>query len=54
MTKQEKKTPILLSETETDHVAGGAGHHVGQRAQLLDVPAWTLNPGKAEEAPGHS
>jgi hypothetical protein len=24
MMKQEKKAPILLTETETDHVAGGA------------------------------
>jgi len=53
MMKQEKKAPILLTETETDHVAGGAGNHFGQKAKQLDVPAWTINNGKADQAPGH-
>ena len=56
MTKQEKakNAPILLTETETNHVAGGNnGKHVGQEAKLLDEPAWSINPGKATDAPGH-
>ena len=55
MTEQAKATaPILLTETETDHVAGGdKGKHVGQDAKLLDVPAWSINPGKATDARGH-
>ena len=52
--KKAKKAPILLTETETDHVAGGAGLHVGQEAEQLDVPAWTINPGNAIYAPGHN
>ncbi len=57
MRKEDKKAaPILLTDTETNHVAGGVdnGLHIGQLAQEQDVPAWTLNPGKAEQAPGHT
>src|SRR5262249_22511650 len=51
MTEQEKKTPILLTETETDHVAGGNnGNHYGQ----IENPAWPINGGKATDAPGHT
>jgi len=36
MTKQDKKAPILLTETESDHVAGGDnGDPFNQIAQLL-------------------
>ena len=48
MTKQKKKAPILLTETETDHVAGGLanngndGHNFGQKAQELDVHPWQV------------
>jgi hypothetical protein len=53
MSKQEKaKTaPILLTETETNHVAGGNnGNHYGQ----IEHPAWPINGGKAVDAPGHN
>ena len=57
MTEQAKATaPILLTETETDHVAGGApsgnnGNHFGQGAK----PPWQLPDfkGDAADAPGH-
>lgn len=48
MTKQKKKAPILPTETETDHVAGGLanngndGNHFGQKAQELDVHPWQV------------
>ena len=43
-----------LTETETDHVAGGDnGNHFGQEAKEMGVPAWTLNNGNAKNAPGH-
>ena len=59
MSNQEKakKTPILLTETETKHVAGGNnGNHYGQ----IEHPAWSINGGKADtvgnaaDAPGHN
>jgi len=55
MMKQEKKAPILLTETETDHVAGGAGNHFGQEAQAQNVRPWELQgfKGDAADAPGH-
>jgi len=57
MTKQEKATaPILLTETETDHVAGGDnGNHFGQKAQALSVKPWEVQgfKGDAADAPGH-
>jgi hypothetical protein len=47
MMKQEKKAekaPILLTEAESDHVAGGDNgdpfHHI---AQLLGLPWWAIN-----------
>jgi hypothetical protein len=56
MTKQEKKAPIVLTETETNQVAGGDnGNHYGQ---LKDpgVPAWTVNNSHAStlDVPGHN
>jgi hypothetical protein len=61
MMKQEKKaekTPILLTEAETDHVAGGDnGNHYAFGKSAL--PAWQINHGKADtignaaDAPGH-
>jgi hypothetical protein len=49
--KKAKKAPILLTETETDHIAGGDnGNHFGQEAKEMDVPAWTLNNGNAKNA----
>jgi hypothetical protein len=55
MMKQDNKTPILLTETETDRVAGGAGNHFGQEAKDLGVHPWELQgfKGKAADAPGH-
>jgi hypothetical protein len=50
MMKDEKKAPILLTEAETDHVAGGTGNHFGQ----LGHPAWSINNGNAINAPGHN
>ena len=46
--------PTQLTESETDHVAGGAGHAYGKLAKELDVPAWSINGGKAADAPGHN
>jgi hypothetical protein len=49
--KKAKKEPVLLTETETNHVAGGNnGHHYGQ----IEHPAWPINGGKAADAPGHA
>jgi hypothetical protein len=43
MTKLEKKALILLTETETNQVAGGdKGNHYGQKRDP-GVPAWTVN-----------
>jgi len=55
MMKQEKKAPILLTETETDHVAGGAGNQFGKQAKELDMRPWQLPDfkGDAADAPGH-
>ena len=51
MMKQDKKAPILLTEIETNQVAGGNnGNHYGQ----IEVPAWSINGGKADQAPGHN
>jgi hypothetical protein len=57
MMKQEKTAPIVLTETETDHVAGGNngdnGNHFGQEAdpKLGEYP-WTLPDfkGKAHQS----
>jgi len=60
MSKQEKakKAPILLTETETDHVAGGDnGNHYGQVAKDLNVHPWALGDFKGkgpDDAPGHN
>jgi hypothetical protein len=59
MMKQEKKAekaPILLTETESDHVAGGGdnGDPFGQIAQLLGQPWWAINDGNAQFAPGRN
>jgi hypothetical protein len=52
---QKATAPVELTESETDNVAGGDnGHHYGQRAKELDVPAWSINSGKAADAPGHN
>ena len=51
MTKQEK-VPILLTEAETDRVAGGDGNHYGQMAKEAGEPAWDFNAGKGK-ALGH-
>jgi hypothetical protein len=50
MTKQEK-APILLTEAETDRVAGGNGNHYGQEKDPGE-PAWTVNNIKGK-ALGH-
>jgi len=49
MTKQEKKPLILLTETELDHVAGGANADPLRIAdpfntipQLLNLPWWAV------------
>jgi hypothetical protein len=55
MSEQEKKA--LLSETETDHVAGGAGNHFGQLAKEQNVRPWALPDFKGkgpDDAPGHN
>jgi hypothetical protein len=57
MNKENQKATDLveLTEVETDRVAGGDnGRHIGQLAKAGDVPAWLINPGKADEAPGHN
>jgi|SRR5436305_9966837 len=55
MIKQEKTAPILLTETETNQVAGGDnGNHFGQIAKDLGVPAWSINNGNAVNAPGYA
>jgi hypothetical protein len=57
MSEQEKKAPILLTETETDHVAGGGHAYAFGKS---DLPAWQMNNGKADtvgnaaNAPGHN
>jgi len=56
MSKQEKaqKALILLTETETDHVAGGDGLAHAYAFGLKDGhPAWSFNNGNATNAPGH-
>jgi hypothetical protein len=53
-TNQRPSGMVELTESETDGVAGGAGHHYGQRAKELGVPAWSINGGKAADAPGHN
>jgi hypothetical protein len=50
----EATAPIELIEFETDRVAGGAGNHYGQLAREQGVPAWSINSGKADDAPGHN
>ncbi len=52
MMEQEKKALILLTETETDYAAGGAGN--GNAFGHIETPAWSVNDGKATEAPGHN
>ncbi len=58
MMKQEKKAekaPILLTEAESDHVAGGDnGDPFGQIAQLLGQPWWAINDGNVQFAPGRN
>jgi hypothetical protein len=53
--KSQKPTgPTELTKTETDQVAGGDGNHYGQLAKEQGVPAWSINSGKAADAPGHN
>jgi hypothetical protein len=56
MMKQEKKAekaPILLTEAESDYVAGGDdGDPFRQIAQLLGQPWWATNDGNAQFALG--
>jgi hypothetical protein len=56
MSENQRATGLVeLTEAETDRVAGGDnGDHFGQTAKEFDVPAWSLNPGKADGAPGHN
>jgi hypothetical protein len=55
MTKQDKKAPILLTEPESDHVAGGDnGDPFNQIAQLLNLPWWAVNDGNAQFVPGRN
>jgi hypothetical protein len=56
MTKQQKaKAPILLTEAELDHVAGGDnGDPFNLIAQLLGLPWWAINDGNAQFAPGRT
>jgi len=58
MMKQEKKaekTPILLTEAETDHVAGGDGvAHAYAFGRKDGHPAWSFNNGNAINAQGHN
>jgi len=66
--ENQKATGLVeMTEAETDRVAGGDngkhlgelkngddGNHFGQTAKGSGVPAWTLNDGKAADAPGHT
>jgi hypothetical protein len=58
---------VELTEAEAARVSGGDngnhfgqdkngndGWHVGQNAKEGGVPAWSINPGKADDAPGHN
>jgi hypothetical protein len=55
MQTQEKTEPVELTGSETDQVAGGDnGRHYGQIAKEQGVPAWSINAGKADDAPGHN
>ncbi len=55
MMKQEKADkPVLLTETETDHVAGGDGVAHAYAFGQVDTPAWSVNNGNAVDAPGHN
>jgi hypothetical protein len=50
---KQEKAPILLTEAETDRVAGGDnGNHWGQKAKDEGVPAWFINSGEGK-ALGH-
>jgi hypothetical protein len=53
-TNQSPAGMVELTESETDHVAGGAGRHYGQIAKELGVSAWSINAGNAANAPGHN
>jgi hypothetical protein len=54
--ENQKATGLVeMTEFETDQVAGGDnGHHYGQIAKELGEPAWSINGGKAADAPGHN
>jgi hypothetical protein len=53
MSENQKATgPVELTEAETDRVAGGDnGKHNAYGHDA--TPAWSVNGGKADEAPGH-
>ena len=54
MAENQKATaPVELTESETDNVAGGNNGNHWAYGQIA-TPAWSVNGGKAADAPGHT